>query len=64
MSEWISVKDRLPDANGSYIICTDRGAVCSGHYYAEGRRWNNPYNGHVVCWQPFPEPPEEGARNG
>ena len=57
-SQWISAQDRMPDVEGSYIICTDRGAVCSAHYYPQKSRWNNPYNGHVLCWQPMPEPPD------
>ena len=57
MSEWISVKDRLPGANGSYIICTDRLRVCAAHYYPDWRRWNKPFDGHVLYWMEFPKPP-------
>lgn len=57
-SQWTNAQDRPPVVEDSYIICTDRGAVCAAHYYPQKNRWNNPYNGHVLCWMPFPEPPE------
>lgn len=33
--EWISVEERLPEASGSYIICTKNGSVCTAHFYAD-----------------------------
>lgn len=58
MSEWISVKERLPDNSGSYIIATDRGAVCTARYWENYKRWSGAkMNTHVIAWMPLPKPP-------
>ena len=31
--KWISVKDSLPQTDVSYLVCTNKGAVCTLHYY-------------------------------
>lgn len=57
-SEWISVEERLPETSGSYIVCTDKGGVCTAHFYADCGRFNAPFGKSVVYWMPLPEPPK------
>ncbi len=60
MSEWISVKDRLPEIDGIYLIIKETGmgysdkvAVCEyGFKYGFDRVG-------VTHWMPLPEPPNE-----
>jgi hypothetical protein len=66
MSEWISVKDRLPEnevdailailLNGNYYVMIGRR---SGYvwdiYTLDGIQWVN----SVTHWMPLPEPPKE-----
>lgn len=64
MSEWISVKDRLPEAFQPVIVCRDKGR---GVYAAEpGCRdvgdWWKVYGTRtkkVTHWMPLPQPPEK-----
>lgn len=60
MSNWTSVKDRLPEDGQRVLVFiphsdtkidTDR--ILSGKWV----RWN----GHVTHWMPLPEPPEEAS---
>lgn len=62
--KWINVKDRLPDANGLYIVCKK----IRGHSIVFGAVW---YNGkwvsvcnrrevqYITHWKPLPDPPEK-----
>lgn len=57
MSEWISVKDRLPEKSGYYLIWTEHS------YYLIGFFSSNIDNGKwdwidVTHWMPLPEPPK------
>ena len=64
--EWISVEERLPEKEGKYIICTDRGYVTFGffgNYDGNGNLTilrNNPRFDYrnVIYWMPLPEPPK------
>lgn len=58
MSEWISVKDRLPEREGLYLCWTVfNGEACYQIHLWKGGRW---YWVHDVrYWMPLPEPPEE-----
>ena len=64
--KWISVKDELPKHTGSYIVCTDKNAVCTAKWYRElptGLRYENPHwnsgrlDKHITHWMPLPQPP-------
>lgn len=65
-SEWISVEERLPEKEGKYLICTDRGYVTFGffgNYDGNGNLTilrNNPRFDYrnVIYWMPLPEPPD------
>lgn len=61
--EWISVKERLPDRKGQYLVA----AIEAGHYRHFGIVSFTDHfvmNGHrsywkVTHWMPLPEPPKE-----
>lgn len=64
--KWISIKDRLPDVPGKYLVtgrtCMDRiweiwicEGLCLGGFFG----WcNNAKNPIVEYWMPLPEPPD------
>ena len=66
MSEWISVRDRLPEAGG-YVVCIAKRNPFSRFMpmvaRIEKNGWVNPiteqYISEVTHWMPLPEPPEE-----
>ena len=67
VQEWISVKDRLPERTGSYIVCTDKGAICTAKFYSDlptGLRYEKPHwnnsrlNKHITHWCEMPQPPK------
>ena len=63
MSEWISVKDKLPENDGTYL-----GYPYNGHYIftyiKSANRWEPLHNrmpgigGSITHWQRFPAPPK------
>lgn len=62
---WISVKDRLPENDGLYIVCkTIRGHQISFEAHWKGNKWlsvvNNNLLDYVTHWMPLPEPPKGG----
>ena len=65
VSGWVSVKDRLPEKDGVYLVYCDRESVFSA-WYERGREhseWTDDYEGYcdldVTYWMPLPEPPGE-----
>jgi len=70
MSDWISVKDRLPEICTGvlcYVIVPDKGRAATSirilQYYKASRSWN--CDGMIVThWMPMPEPPKEDTSNG
>lgn len=61
MSEWISVRDRLPEENGDYLVALDDGYIGVTWYSADEGfdLWADA--GEVTHWMPLPEPPEVSA---
>ena len=60
-SEWISVEERLPDREGTYLVYTYKGAIKFGDfrcYYASGDEPQFDY--YVTHWMPLPEAPKGG----
>ena len=65
MSEWISVKDRLPEFGEKVLITDVSGDVlvysleqtCSGECWWEDEYWN--WYNDVTHWMPLPEPPKD-----
>lgn len=75
-SKWISVKERLPDEDGSYIVRTTTGAVTTARFYVgktyppthfrpteyrSPTKWQS--NRNVTHWMPLPEAPNEKGNN-
>ena len=65
MSEWISVKDRLPDGNGSYLVWSvadfepSYGGWEIAMFLVEEKRWHfSAVDSDITHWQPLPAPPE------
>ena len=62
-TQWISVKDRLPDASADVSLCTRSGIVGTGYYDKYRKSWVQYYAGGALCvdvthWMPMPEPPK------
>lgn len=68
--EWISVKDRLPDSTGFYLVAVDeivaskyKGVIEVGECYksvdAKGLFEVLKFHDYVTHWQPLPDPPKE-----
>lgn len=63
MSEWISVKDRLPEDDGWFLVSIF-GWVTLAFYDEHDSIFNDfktcmANNSQVTHWMPLPEPPEE-----
>ena len=61
---WISVKDRLPDNAGSYLVIGKSGGATvtrwyvPSEFYPEGHFGGNSSD-YIRYWMPRPEPPKE-----
>lgn len=61
---WISVKDRLPDKAGSYLVIGKSGGATvtrwymPSEFYPEGHFGGNSSD-YIRYWMPRPEPPKE-----
>ena len=60
MSEWPSVKDRLPDEKTRVLVFVPHSNRKIDIDGMVGRIWVR-WNGRVTHWMPLPEPPEEEA---
>lgn len=67
MSDWISVKDRLPDTFDDVLVYSNDCFISIAWRETERRKngivgwhWNSYCKrlGYVTYWMPFPEPPE------
>lgn len=58
---WIAMADKPPEEDGSYIVCTKLGAVCTAHFTVKKGRWGHSMYG-VTHWMPLPKAPEEEKR--
>lgn len=67
MSDWISVKDRLPETFECVLASTDDGkAIAVAEFTTapdewfdrSGILWDQLYSKPVAYWQPLPEPPK------
>ena len=63
VQEWISVKDRLPEKKGTFLVCTKNDfygtkniakvRFYDGEWHGTGGIWSN-----VTHWMPLPEMPK------
>ena len=56
--EWISMEERTPNAEGSYIVCTKTNSVTSAHWYGSKRGWA-PRKLCITHWMCFPHGAKE-----
>ncbi len=63
-SEWISVEERLPDKEGTYLVYTDKDNITMDIfcvYPSHGTKfWVGGINGEATHWMPLPEAPKGG----
>ncbi len=67
--EWISIKDRLPDENGVYLVHTNYGDMTFAAYQDDWEIWPSGFvlasntlgspRGYLTHWMPLPEPPKQ-----
>lgn len=60
VQEWISVKDKQPKKEGSYLVYSSKSkTVFTAHYRPQFDRWANRANGQFIThWMPLPQPPK------
>ncbi len=58
MNDWISVKDRMPDKDGRYLVVEDH----HGLWVGVSSMRNGSFDMEVKWWMPLPEPPEDNIR--
>lgn len=61
MSEWISVKDRLPSEWDEYLVGGIDYGVGMASYYPPRNEWNAEYfdEKQITHWMPLPPAPEK-----
>ena len=63
MSEWINVKEKLPDSYDNVLVWLARGELEIGRYNVDVNRWFSDSGGEVrfidsvIYWLPLPQPP-------
>lgn len=60
MSEWISVKERLPEHENAVLCVTKNGNPFIGRYDHTWKHWRVSGSVTVTHWMLLPEPPKEG----
>lgn len=67
VQEWISVDDRLPEYEGTYLVYTEIGSIYASHFYTKKRfasgyvreaQWSQRGTVKVTHWMPLPKPPK------
>ena len=60
-SEWISVKDRLPDEQGHFLIVNEEGKIITAFYTPRFGWFSGVRVRNITHWMPLPEAPKGGA---
>ena len=61
-TDWISVKDRLPEISGYYQVYAKGGQDVADYIRGCGKQagfMNHRLTYNITHWQPLPEPPKE-----
>ena len=58
VQKWVSVKDKLPDTPGTYLVYADAFGIVLAHWYGDKFGCGNAFQ-HVTYWMPLPELPKE-----
>lgn len=60
-SSWISVKERMPETEGKYIVCTAKSSVYCTKFKGCGDIgvFKTDTNTHITHWMPLPDAPEQ-----
>ena len=53
---WISVKDKLPEKNGNYLVCLNNGEITTDIFDEEELFMG--FWGYMTHWRPLPKAPE------
>lgn len=60
----MSVKERYPDREGTYLVATRRGGVTVSHFYAEHCRFSSSrLHNQITYWMPMPRAPKQAITN-
>ena len=57
-SGWISVDERLPERQGTYLVHTVKGAIKFGEFRSYLANDEPQFDYFVTHWMPLPEPPK------
>ena len=57
MPKWISVKERMPETEGNYIVCTAKSSVYCTKFKGCGDIgvFKTDMNTHITHWMPLPD---------
>lgn len=60
MPKWISVKERMPETEGKYIVCTAKSSVYCTKFKGCGGIgvFKTDMNTHITHWMPMPDAPD------
>ena len=65
VQEWISVKDRLPEDRGYYLVAyldkyNESTSIALDFYVncGAGEWWSNEFTHNITHWMPLPQPPK------
>ncbi len=65
MSDWISVKDRMPKKSGKYLVWTENTSVETCHWLSRCRKWRGgAWTTHITHWMPLLEPKKRRTEHG
>ena len=58
-TEWISVKDQLPDDADLVLVYSERSGVRTDYYYNDEWEYYDRNQIEITHWMPLPEPPTQ-----
>jgi hypothetical protein len=58
MTNWVSVKDRLPEKEGIYLTFGEPFGIKTEYYWIANKEWESDLYDSISHWMPLPSPPE------